>query len=570
MYIRPGVMAVCILTSMMTACGGVRIHAVDQHVKGGLLADQGIVNEDLLSSNFLLEGEFYKTEDKTPRTCVAFSGGGIRSAAFSIGVMKGLHALKGEEGNPFLNQVDILSATSGGGYALSWYYMNQLGEKAMSKDDLFGPDAQNYLTNHADFMTVRRFLQAGVSNALLIPWNLFSNGLFGWHLNTSFVATSTYEGAIRETFHGDQEGSLIELWNVAHERKLPFFVMTATARIDEDKFHYDSQLSKTVFEFTPARFGSDAFGYSDFGQESPLTVSEIAEVSGAAIDSFEMFTGARQKVVGSTLNSDTGRYITNYREKRSFLEKLGYYASFFPFYLYQRAYRHDAYGERMYLSDGGHSDNLATFPLIRRLCQTIVIVDAEYDPHYTFEAYFKLKHAVESEMHVAFTLDKEVGHDVEAIPQQVETYSNLRTVSAQTLPDLSQTFDHSRPVIHGQIKLFPRKTREEEKPLEIVYIKMALDQRFNDWDRLNQKEREELQNNYGPAVTSYALSSIRNTCAKRPYLLSKFWKCAFPQYDTSHQNFAPEQFTAYVELGAHIVRNNLRYAPAKKSVVVTH
>ena len=173
-------------------------------------------------------------------------------------------------------------------------------------------------------------------------------------------------------------------------------------------------------------------------------------------------------------------------------------------------------------------------------------------------------------MHVTFTLDKEVGHDVETIPQQMESHSNLTTVSAQTLPDLSQTFDHSRPVIRGQIKLFPRTTREEEKPLEIIYIKMALDQRFKAWDQLDSKERDELQEQYGPAVTSYALSSVRNTCAKRPYVFSKLWKCSFPQYDTTHQSFAPEQFTAYVELGAHIVRNNLLYDSTKKSVVIMH
>ena len=570
MNIRLSSIAVSLIAGLLTACSGVRIHAVDQHAKGQLLDRQGTINEGILSSNHLLEGAFYKTKDKAPCTCVAFSGGGIRSAAFSIGVMKGLHSLKGEGGKPFLDQVDILSATSGGSYALTWYYMNQIGEKTMDKDDLFGIVAQNYLAEHADFMTARRFLQAGLSDALLIPWNLFANGLFGWHLNTSFVATGTYENAIRETFHRDNTGTLAELRNVILHRQLPFFIITTTARIDDDRFHYNSQLSKTTFEFTPVRFGSDAFGYSDAVETAPLTVSEIAEVSGAAIDSFEMFTGASQKVVGSALNSDTGRYISNYKESRSFLKKVGYYSSFFPFYLYQRAYLHDAYGERVHLSDGGHSDNLAAFPLIRRLCQTIVIVDAEYDPHYTFEAYFKLKHAVEREMHVTFALDKEVGHDVEAIPQQMEAHSTLTSVSDQTLPDLSRTFDHSRPVIHGQIHLFPRESPGDEKPLDIIYIKMALDQRFAEWDRLQREDHDQLEAKYGHAVTSYALSSFQNTCAKRPYLFSGLWKCAFPQYDTIHQNYAPEQFTAYVELGANIVRNNLRYDSTMKSVAINH
>ena len=73
----------------------------------------------------------------------------------------------------------------------------------------------------------------------------------------------------------------------------------------------------------------------------------------------------------------------------------------------------DAYGKRMRLSDGGHADNLAGFPLIRRLCRNIIIVDAEYDPQYTFGAYFKLKENIEREMHVKFLLKNTAQHDVE-------------------------------------------------------------------------------------------------------------------------------------------------------------
>ena len=161
------------------------------------------------------------------------------------------------------------------------------------------------------------------------------------------------------------------------------------------------------------RFGSDAFGYSDVGQDFPLTVAEAVEVSGAAIDSSESFTGARQKVAGSFLNVDTGRFIDNYNESRSSLKNAGAWLSPFPFYLYQRAYMLDAYGKRMRLSDGGHADNLAGFPLIRRLCRNIIIVDAEYDPQYTFGAYFKLKENIEREMHVKFLLKNTAQHDVE-------------------------------------------------------------------------------------------------------------------------------------------------------------
>lgn len=39
----------------------------------------------------------------------------------------------------------------------------------------------------------------------------------------------------------------------------------------------------------------------------------------------------------------------------------------------------------VYLTDGGHFDNLGLYELIRRRCRSIVIVDGEHDPHWKFE-----------------------------------------------------------------------------------------------------------------------------------------------------------------------------------------
>ncbi len=573
MYIKQATLFVILLVVLLSGCAGVRIYSVDQHPKGGLLPNQAEINSKILSEYLKVEGEFYKDKTKPPCTCIAFSGGGIRSAAFSIGVMKGLHAISGEGGEPFLHQIDIMSAASGGAYGMSWYYMNQLGPNPISKHDLFLSPAQNYLLENADFMTARRFVQGSVSDVLLIPWNFFANGIFGWHLNSSFVATQTYENAIRQTFHGNKPGNFAQIPALLKDNNLPFFIITTTAHVDEDQLHYDSLLSKTVFEFTPLRFGSDAFGYSDVGQKFPLTVAEAVEVSGAAIDSFESFTGARQKVAGSFLNIDTGRFIDNYKVNRSFLKNAGYWLSPAPFYLYQRAYLLDAYGKRMRLSDGGHADNLAGFPLIRRLCRNIIIVDAEYDPHYTFAAYFKLKENIEREMHVNFLLlDTIHRHNVEAIPSMIEAEKTLENVSAKKTPDIRGTFDRAHPVVSGKIGPFPIGSpfniSEPGLVIDVTYIKMAIDDKFEKWDHLLAEERAALEAKYGPEVTSYAVASLHNECEKRPYILSVLWKCSFPQYSTTHQNFAPEQFAAYVQLGERIVRNELRYDSNRKALMV--
>ncbi len=59
-----------------------------------------------------------------PQSCLALSGGGIRSAAYAMGVLK---AMSEADGNSkfALDSLDILSAVSGGSYAASWYMVQR-------------------------------------------------------------------------------------------------------------------------------------------------------------------------------------------------------------------------------------------------------------------------------------------------------------------------------------------------------------------------------------------------------------------------------------------------------------
>jgi hypothetical protein len=58
--------------------------------------------------------DIYEWARKSRLTGLCFSGGGIRSATFNLGILQGL-AVKG-----WLDQVDYLSSVSGGGYIHSW------------------------------------------------------------------------------------------------------------------------------------------------------------------------------------------------------------------------------------------------------------------------------------------------------------------------------------------------------------------------------------------------------------------------------------------------------------------
>ena len=568
----------------IAGCTAVSIHGDDQQVKGGFF--QGTPEqtrqriEERGKDNVLLWKKLYEneqpyylnpTQDGYPRVCLSFSGGGIRSAAFSIGVMKGLHALKGKDGASFLHQIDIMSGTSGGAYALTWYYVNQLDPLPVSRDELFSSPAQQYLRENADFITPLTIGMTASGNALLIPWNLFANGLFGWHMNTSFLATSAYEYAIQRTFHGGKEATFPELHNLIKRNLLPFFIITTTARIDGDRFHREALFAKTIFEFTPLRFGSDGLGYSGPGDRFPVTVAEAVEIAGAALDSSQSFTGTSQKVFGSALNEDTGRYLDNFNVNRSFWESLRYRLSPFPIYYFNRAYIMDLYGERIYLSDGGHSENLAAFPLVRRLCENIILVDAEYDPQYTFEAYFKLKDALARELSVTTHLDAQPADlklkgGVDSIDAEIEKGRTRDNVDETDwiARVTSEYFAKRQPVLSGTISTFP--LNNDRRNLRLTYVKLALDE--EEFTNVTGTAKQALYDKYGEEVVSYYTTVRDGTCELRPRVFSLFKKCAFPHYPTTYQNYSESQFAAYVKLGECTVLNNLEYDGESHSVVV--
>ncbi|KEA62157.1 hypothetical protein ADIMK_3818 [Marinobacterium lacunae] len=94
-------------------------------------------------------------DPEQPITGVAFSGGGIRSACFQLGILQGLS----ESG--WLNKVDYLSSVSGGGYMAGCYqWLKHRGEGA---HQLFSAPVLNWLRAHAAYLVSGK----GVTNATL-------------------------------------------------------------------------------------------------------------------------------------------------------------------------------------------------------------------------------------------------------------------------------------------------------------------------------------------------------------------------------------------------------------------
>ena len=525
----------------LTACTDLAVVHVDGEDRRPRGID-GRTEAALHANNKLLElyrpeWQFNRDQSAPPRLCLAMSGGGMRSAVYNIGVLKALYD-SGE-----LRQLDIMSSVSGGGYALSWFYLQQYNattkyQKAVGPDELFAENGQHqrYLSEHSNLFLYRNGREWGDSAGKILVWALsaplhgVANGIFDWRINLNPFRRG-YENGIERVFHlipdpdngatlnrsinrgwfglgstveGLSKAEIPALQKFIRENKLPYFIINTTAAIDDDGWHYNSELSKSVFEFTPLHYGSDAFGYHE--KDFPVDFSRAVSISGAAYDSTTL-PGSRRQAAFSLLNGDLGYHIANPRSKVS-----GWaYALPFPFYTLVHNV-HDNDGPSIYLSDGGHSDNLAAYSLVRRLCEKIIIVDAEHDPEYKFEGLRKLQRRLSAELGVAFDLP---GADSRRCPC---------------------------PVLQGSIGPFPVALDEAvmSRRIEVVYLKLALDkQGFEDPD-FPSTVRQYSEKHAAPKVG--ALGQI---------------EYPFPQQSTSDLVYSKEQYEAYRDLGYY---NTMQYS----------
>jgi hypothetical protein len=91
-----------------------------------------------------VETALFQAFHQQPRTALCFSGGGVRSATFGLGVMHGLAKAKFKTGKTEkspLPEFDYLSTVSGGGYVGGWFSAWAAREEKNAKDGEKGAEA---------------------------------------------------------------------------------------------------------------------------------------------------------------------------------------------------------------------------------------------------------------------------------------------------------------------------------------------------------------------------------------------------------------------------------------------
>jgi hypothetical protein len=257
------------------------------------------------------------------------------------------------------------------------------------------------------------------------------------------------------------------------------------------------------YSFSPVAHGSASTGFRLADPASPvLEPAAIMAISGAAASS----NMGSQTIRGlaltlALLNVRLGYWLPNPRVPSS-----GRFDRLWKrLYLIQEMFSQlDEKSPEIYLTDGGHIENLGLYELLRRRCELIVVVDAEADPSLSFASFIALQRYARLDLGVRIELPWQ---EIRSSHRAVEAMLNRGDV-----PDAAMKLAGTHIAV-GEIEYPEGKGR-------LIYVKSSMTGDEND-HILDYKKR----NN------------------------------SFPHETTGDQFFSEDQFEAYRALGFHVLKS---------------
>jgi hypothetical protein len=298
----------------------------------------------------------------------------------------------------------------------------------------------------------------------------------------------------------------------------PYHLINTALNIEASKYANRRDRNADFFIFSPLFTGSESTGYVDTKQMeaemSGLTLGTAMAVSGAAASS-NMGSATSKPLVPTLaiLNIRLGYWTTNPAKVAGALQKDLLWRIFDKLYFVKELLgllTEDS--GTVYLTDGGHIENLGIYELLRRRCKLIVAVDAEADPDMSFGSLVTLERYARIDFGIRIDLPWAALRDV------------TRSASAEVLdtgglpPDKAS---HGPHCALGTI-YYPRNTGDDETASAglLLYIKSSFTGDEDDY------------------IVDY---KRRNP--------------TFPHETTLDQLFGEEQFEAYRALGFHAVNS---------------
>ena len=279
----------------------------------------------------------------------------------------------------------------------------------------------------------------------------------------------------------------------------PYLLINTALNITKPEDLSWQERKAAAFLFSPLYCGSNRTGYRRTERYADrVTLGTALAISGAAFTSNMGYHSSRAVAFFLSLfNVRLGWWVGNPQHTSTWMRQgppMG-----FVYLLSELFGRLSTNSKYLYLSDGGHFDNLGLYELIRRRCRYIVCCDAGADPEYGFDDLGMAIRKIRADFGVDIEIDLEM----------------LKPTVGQRFVRWHHAF--------GTIRY---DDVDENSPVGLlVYIKASL-------------------TGDEPAdVLEYATNHQ-----------------AFPHESTLDQFFAESQFEAYRRLGEHVGREVFRYA----------
>ncbi len=318
-----------------------------------------------------------------------------------------------------------------------------------------------------------------------------------------------------------------DLGNATAGTSAPLHLLNAALNIQGSQYANSRGRDADVFTFSQLHTGSEATKYaSTSAAPNDLDLSTAMATSAAAASTA---MGSNQiGLLGFTLaflNIRLGYWLANpkywYDKKKKPGEDRLAFISQSP-YVYLT---HEIFGQlnetqpSVYLTDGGHIENLGLYSLLKRRCKLIVILDAEADPEMRFPSFAIAQRYARIDLGVRIDISTQAiaKHAAEIRKQLNKTGTFSKDGQIAEFPPR----DAGPHCALGRIKYPPNPDDSDDGLL--LYVKLSLSGDENDY------------------VMDYA----------RRYR-------AFPHETTGDQFFSEEQFECYRALGFHALNGALR------------
>lgn len=290
-------------------------------------------------------------------TCIAFSGGGIRSAAFSIGAMQGLH----DAG--LLQTANYMTATSGGSYAASWLYTAHR-DRGISLAEALDSQSkeQARLSNQAKYFVTKT--GSGILGIL---------GAITGSVEHSYNPTQCENGSKDLLSQSASLGYQLDISGMFHKKDSISFLNSISQ-------NPESPLPELIVgvSITPGHKPSCEGPIAD--KLLPAEISRQGLRSGTRTYQENLSTWKFSQVIGSASSA-----IDVTKDDSAKFNVCRFWEQFRPLTGGAACTPHIEDSAVTYITDGGFTDNLVLLPAIARECKVIVSFDATHDPSLIFD-----------------------------------------------------------------------------------------------------------------------------------------------------------------------------------------